>query len=215
MSRLDLEALAKAPTWSRDEVLGLPGRMKAALLRDWGVHVNRRFGASESERLLASIGIERAALPDAPDPEARVPVGWQLVLTRAIAERHLGGDLLELEALLIEDARRRPVSLVERMARLAVSPRRILGHAEKIHGNLFDVGACKAELGKSGGTLTWTGARLFSEPTWRVLQCFAIRGMCAVLNERPPTMWGEGLESGEHSGAGAVTTGGFRLHLTW
>lgn len=209
MSRLDLESMAKAAPWSQDEVLGLPGRMKAALLRDWGVHVNRRFGAGESERLQAVVGIERSALPDAPDPEARVPVGWQLALTRAIAERHLGGDLLKLEAMLIEDARRRPVSLVERVARLAVSPRRILSHAEKIHGNLFDVGACKAELGKSGGTLTWTGARLFSEPTWRVLQCFAIRGMCAVLNERPPTMWGESLEDSR------AETGGFRLHLTW
>lgn len=212
MSRLDLESMARATPWSQDEVLGLPGRMKAALLRDWGVHVNRRFGAGESERLRAVVGIERAALPDAPDPEARVPVGWQLALTRAIAERHLGGDLLRLEALLIEDARRRPVSLVERVARLAVSPKRILSHAEKIHGNLFDVGACSADLGKSGGTLTWTGARLFMEPTWRVLQCFAIRGMCAVLNERPPTMWGESLQSG---GAGEAGDGGFRLHLTW
>lgn len=209
MSRLDLESMAKAAPWSQDEVLGLPGRMKAALLRDWGVHVNRRFGAGESERLRAVVGIERSALPDAPDPEARVPVGWQLALTRAIAERHLGGDLLKLEAMLIEDARRRPVSLVERVARLAVSPRRILSHAEKIHGNLFDVGACKAELGRSGGALTWTGARLFSEPTWRLLQCFAIRGMCAVLNERPPTMWGESLEDSR------AEAEGFRLHLTW
>jgi hypothetical protein len=203
MSRVDLAGLARAQAWSRDEVLALPGRMKAALLRDWGVHVNRRFGAGESERLLSAVGIERAALPDAPDPEARVPVGWQLALTRAIADRHLGGDLLRLEALLIEDARRRPVSLVERVARLAVSPRRVLSHAEKIHGNLFDVGACRAELGKSGGTLTWTGARLFAEPTWRVLQCFAIRGMCAVLNERPPTLAGESIDEG------------FRLHLAW
>lgn len=203
MSRVGLAEMAKAEPWSMDEVLGLPGQMKAALLRDWGVHVNRRFGAGESERLRALVGIGAGALPDAPNPEARVPVGWQLALTRAIAERHLGGDLLRLEALLIEDARRRPVSLVERVARLAVSPRRVLSHAEKIHRDLFDVGACKAELGKSGGTLTWTGARLFAEPTWRVLQCFAIRGMCAVLNERPPTLFGESLDEG------------FRLHLAW
>lgn len=210
--RLDLTTMARTPAWSKDEVLGLPGRMKAALLRDWGVHVNRRFGAGESERLLLAVGLERAALPDAPDPEARVPVGWQLALTRAIAESHLGGDLLKLEAMLIEDARRRPVSLVERVARLTVSPRRILSHAEKIHRELFDVGACAAELGKAGGTLTWTGARLFAEPTWRVLQCFAIRGMCAVLDERPPLLWGESLDSGL---AGEAGEGGFRLHLTW
>lgn len=203
MSGLELEALARAPAWEMAEVLGLNGRMKAALLRDWGVHVNRRFGAGESERLRAAVGIGAAALPDAPDAEARVPVGWQLALTRAIAERHLSGDLLRLEALLIEDARRRPVSLVEKVARLAVSPKRILSQAEKIHGNLFDVGRCAADLGKSGGTLTWTGARLFEEPTWRVLQCFAIRGMCAVLNHRLPTLTGETLDEG------------FRLHLTW
>lgn len=49
-------------------------------------------------------------------------------------------------------------------------------------------------------------------PTWRVLQRFAIRGMCAVLNERPPAMWGESLDSGLAAEAGE---GGFRLHLTW
>lgn len=203
MSLLGLEALARELPWSQEQVLALPGRMKAGLLRDWGVHVNRRYGAGESARLRAEIGLDTTQLPDSPDPDTRVPVGWQLVLTRAIANRHLGGDLLALEPLLLEDAQRRPVSFAEKVARMTISARRILGHAEKIHRDLFDVGTCQADLDRRGGTLTWTGARLFTEPTWRVLQAFAIRGMCTVLNERPPTLTGEGQVDG------------FRLHLTF
>lgn len=198
---MTLGELARAPAWPLPQVLALPGTMKAALLRDWGVHVNRRYGPGEADLLRAALGVTHHQLPDSPDPEARMPVGWQLALTRLIAERHLQGDLLALEPLLIEDARRRPVSLVERVARLAISPKKILAQSEKIHRNLFDVGQCRVELDKHRVTLTWTGSPLFSEPTWRVLQAFAIRGMYTVLNAHPPAPQGEARPDG------------FRLHL--
>lgn len=198
-----LEELSLAKPWPIADTLALEGTMKAALLRDWGVHVTRRFGPDEADHLRAALGVDRRQLADSPDPDLRVPAGWQLALTRLIAERHLGGDLLRLEPLLMEDARRRPVSLAERIARKALSPRRLLGQSSRIHAAIFNCGQCQAEVGKHDATLTWTGASMFAEPTWRVIQIFALRALYEVLDHRPPSI------------AADEVPDGFRVRLTW
>ena len=198
-----LDALARVPPWQIADTLALDGTMKAALLRDWGVHVMRRYGPDEADQLRSLLGVDRHQLPDSPEPDQRVPVGWQLALTRLIAQRHLGGDLLRLEPLLMEDASRRPVSLAERIARKALSPRRLLGQSSRIHAAIFDRGQCLADVSKHEATLTWTGASMFAEPTWRVVQIFALRGMYDVLDHRPPSVSADEVHDG------------FRVHLTW
>ncbi len=186
--RPEWHTLLEARPWSQAELSTLEVRCKSALLKDWGLHVARRFGADEPNRLRALIGVTAVDLPDSPPADGWVPVRWQLALTRLICERHLGSDLLRLEPLLREDARRKPAGLVEKVIRLALTPQKILAQGGKIHASLYDRGSCEVRGGRDLMTLTWRGSRLFEEPTWRVLQVFAIRAMCAELNAPEPTL---------------------------
>jgi hypothetical protein len=181
-----VSGLFAARPWPLAAVTNLEGRCKAGLLKDWGLHVARRFGPDEPTQLRAMLGLDAQALPDAPHADRWVPVGWQPALTRLIAERHYGGDLWRLEPLLREDARTRPVGLIERVLRLAVRPATVIAASPKVHRGLYDIGRCDVSSAGQVTTLAWRGARLFEEPTWRILQLFAIRGLCDALGAREP-----------------------------
>jgi len=176
-----LRDLAGQPPWPLGDVLALPGRCRGSLLKDWALHVRRRFGAGEPDALRQTLGVDVRTLPDQPDKDAWVRVAHQLALTRQIAERHLGGDLLALEELLREDARSKSDRWVDRVVRLALSPRRILGETRKIHAALYDQGQAEAAVDKTRATITWRGAAFFGEPTWRTLQVFAVRALFDTL----------------------------------
>lgn len=200
-----LRDLAGRPAWPLDEVLALPGRCRGSLLKDWASHVRRRFGPGEPEVLRATLGVDARALPDAPDKESWVRVSHQLALTRQIAERHLGGDLLALEALLREDARQKADRWVDRVVRLALSPRRVLGETKKIHAALYDLGEASATVDKHRATITWRGAAFFGEPTWRTLQVFAVRGLFDTLGGSVRVV----------EARGADRESGFALTIAW
>jgi len=189
----DLTALARAPAWPLERTLALPGRCKGSLLKQWGEHVRRRFGEDAADALRAELGVSIRDLPDAPDADKWFPVAWQLALTRRIADRHLGGDMLRLEPMLREDARRQPTRLVERLARIALTPRRIIGATDKIQAALFDLGKAEARVEKTRATIRWTGAAYFGDPTWRIAQLFAVRAMFDALHAREPKC--SGLET--------------------
>lgn len=186
----DLTALARAPAWPLERTLALPGRCKGSLLKQWGEHVRRRFGEDAANVLRAELGVSSSELPDAPDADKWFPVAWQLALTRRIADHHLGGDMLRLEPMLREDARRQPTRLVERLARIALTPRRILGATDKIQASLFDLGKAEATVEKTRATIRWSGAAYFADPTWRIAQLFAVRAMFDALHAKEPRCLG-------------------------
>lgn len=188
----DLAGLARAEAWPLERILALPGRCRGGVLDAWGEHVRRRFGEGEADALRAALGIGACELPDAPDKEGWYPVGWQLGLTRLIVDRHLGGDVLKLERLIHEDARRKHGRVAERVARLVLSPRRLLGAAHKVFPQVYDHGRAEADVDKRRAVLRWSGAAFMGEPLWRVLQVFAVRGIFEALRAATPHCEGRG-----------------------
>lgn len=182
----DLAALARACAWPLDRILTLPGRVRGALLTDWGEHTRRRYGNGEPDALRAAMGLSARDLPDAPGREDWVPIAWQLGLTRLLVERHLGGDMLALERLIHEDARRKEPRAVDRLARLVLTPRKLLAAAEKVYPHVYDSGRVEADVERHHAVFRWSGAAFMGEPGWRVLQVFAVRGVFAALGKPAP-----------------------------
>ncbi len=189
----DLVGLARVEAWPLERILALPGRCRGGVLDAWGEHVRRRFGETEADALRAAMGIGARELPDAPDKEGWYPVGWQLGLTRLIVDRHLGGDVLKLERLIHEDAQREHGRVAERVARLLLSPRRLLGAAHKVFPLVYDLGRAEAEVDRKRAVLRWSGAAFMAEPLWRVLQVFAVRGIFEALRAAEPACEGRGV----------------------
>lgn len=182
----DLTALARAPAWPLERILTLPGRVRGALLTDWGLHTRRRYGHDEPDALRAAMGLSARDLPDAPGREDWYPIAWQLGLTRLLVERHLGGDILALEHLIHEDARRKEPRAVDKLARLVLTPRKLLSAAEKVYPHVYDSGGVEADVERHHAVFRWSGATFMGEPGWRVLQVFAVRGVFAALGKPAP-----------------------------
>ncbi len=183
---VDLSALAKVPAWPLARILALPGRCRGGLMTDWAEHVGRRYGDAEPDRMRAALGLTRVELPDQPEKEGWYPVGYQLGLTRVLVDSHLGGDILKLEALIHEDARRKQQGVGAKVARWLLTPRRLMGAAEKVYPHVYDIGAVDADVQKHLATFRWSGAAFMEEPIWRVLQVFAVRGLFDALGEPQP-----------------------------
>jgi len=175
-----LEELAHAPAWPTDRVAELEGRCRGVVMRDWGAHVRARWGEAGLAEVREAAALSPEDLPDAPAPRVWYPVAHQLVVTRAIADRHLGGDLLALEPLLVEAGRSARDRVVE-WAMRRVGPGFVLKHAHRVHRDLYDRGEVTSDVRRGEATLRWEGAGIFAEPTWRVLQCFALRGAVRLL----------------------------------
>jgi len=171
-----LETLAAAPPWPLAREVAVAGRCRGALLRDWAAHVERRGGSDAVARLRERVGIGPELLPDAPKFDGWYPVGYQIALTRAIVDVALDGDILALEPLLAEDATRFRDRLLE-MAMRALGPKRLLKRTAKAHAWLYEGGQAEAEVGDGAAVISFRGAAFFANPTWRVLQIFATRGM--------------------------------------
>lgn len=186
----DLASLVRAPAWPLERTLALSGRCRGALLTEWAVHVRRRYGEAEPDALRAAMGLTARELPDEPGREDWYPIAWQLALTRLLADRHLGGDLLRLEQLIHEDARRKPERVADKVARLLLTPRRLLAAGEKVYPHVYDVGRVDADVERHVAVFRWTGAAFMGDPTWRVLQVFAVRGVFEALHKPAPDCQG-------------------------
>lgn len=179
-SPLTVADLARAPAWPRERVRAIPGRCRGALLRDWGNHVRRLWGDDALAALRAELGLDEATLPDAPALRAWYPVRYQCEATRLIADRFTGGDPLGL-APLLADAGSRLQDGVIAWAIRTLGPGVVLKNAGRVHKDLYDVGRCTSRVGKGEAELRFSGAELFAEPTWRVLQMFALEATIGAL----------------------------------
>ena len=201
--RTTLEQLAAVPAWDLEEQLATPGMCRGSLLRDWAVHLRRRVGPELVALLRTELDIDEASLPDQPKAMAWFPVGYQVALTRRIVDLTLGADMLALEPWLIADATRARDRVIQ-LALRTIGPRRVLASAPKIHRHLYDVGEVAVVVGRRSATVRFSSARLFANPTWRVLQLFATRGMLAGF-KRTITL----LEADDSS------SDGFEIQVEW
>lgn len=171
------ETLAAEPRWEVARVAALPGRSRGDLLGPWGDNLVRRFGADALIRVRARLAPPLDQI--APRLGARdwLPVHAQLVVTEAIVDEFLGGDLRALRAPLAEDTRA-GLSKMQQVIVRSMGPGRAIRLAQRDFPKVHERGTVDVELTPRSARLTFRGTPLFAHPTWRILQLYA---MCTLL----------------------------------
>jgi hypothetical protein len=175
--------LARRPPWSAARVAALPGRCRGSVLSRWAGLVRRHVGDFAVQRVRAGLGALAIDLPDDPPDEDWFPVAVQIRLTDVFVAEFLGGDARLLQPLLAEDVS----SQVGRAAGLflrTVGPGPILARAHHIHPSLYDIGRAHADVGNGHAVIECTGAELFANPTWQLLQLMAHAGFVELTGRR-------------------------------
>ncbi|PIE19111.1 MAG: hypothetical protein CSA66_03065 [Proteobacteria bacterium] len=111
--------------------------------------------------------------------------------------------MLALEPLLLEMGQRARDRVIQWAIR-RIGPRYVLRQAGRIHGHLYDRGEVAVEVGRRDALLRYRGAALFDNPTFRLLQCFGLRGMITLLGRETVE-----LSAAERGG------GAFDLRVAW
>jgi hypothetical protein len=181
---LPLAALAAAPRWPAERTRALPGRVRGDALRQWGVHLRRRFGDHAPDAVRARLGVSLDELPDAPGRHCWVPLPLQVRLLQVITDELLDGDALRMDTLFSDStsAADHALSLAGRIA----GPGLVLRMAGGWHASVCDVGRCEAEVDGPRATLRFTGAEAFDDPSWRLSQALGVGSIFTSLR-RPAT----------------------------
>ena len=185
--------LAAEVRWPLDRVLALPGRSRGDLLGSWGSNVTKRFGADSLSRVRARLPAPLHELPAVLTARDWVPVYAQLLVTEAIVDEWLGGDLRALYPLLVEDTRN-ALNRVQLMLVRGLGPARALRLGPRTFKQVHERGANQVEVDGRTARIAFSGSPLFEHPTWRVLQLFATQTLLE-LADRP------GSATGEQTGA--------------
>ncbi len=170
---LNLEDLAARPPWEADRTRALEGQVRGGLLKDWGVHVERRWGPAAVTDLLEELDYD---LPIRPDLGRWYPVWVQLRLTELIIARHLDGDPKNLIEIIWEDARRSAGPIAAAALKLA-GPLRVLQRAPGSFGGLYDQVEATAEIADEHLTVRYDGPEHVDHPTWQFLQALSLTGL--------------------------------------
>jgi hypothetical protein len=180
---VDIDALARRTPWSPARVAALPGRCRGSVLARWAGLVRRHVGEFAVRRVRAGLGELGDDLPDDPPDDEWFPVAVQIRLTDVFVGEFLRGDPRLLQPLLADDVK----SHVGRAAGLflrTVGPGPILARAHHIHGALYDIGRAHAEVDGNHAVVECTGAELFTNPTWQILQLMAHAGFVELTGRR-------------------------------
>lgn len=180
---LTIPQLAAVSRWPLERTLALAGTARGDTLGAWGDNLRRRFGDDALARVRARVPDEVAAIAPVLGERDRVPVFAQLVLTEAIVDELLAGDMVALGPLLVADSR-------AGLGRIKLAAMRLAGA-----GNLVKLGPRafrdvhergQHEVTTSGrrAELRFTGNPLFGHPTWRVLQTLATRVLFELVGTR-------------------------------
>jgi len=196
------EELAAQPRWDRARLLALPGRCRGDLLGPWGQNLERRFGADALTRVRRRLAPPLDRLEPLLTSRDWLPVHAQLVVTEAIVDELLGGDLRALYPLLVEDT---GISLgrVQLALVRSLGPARVLRLAPRTHRKVYERGNLEVEVQPRRARLVFRGSPLFAHPTWRLLQLYAQRTMLELAGS-------PGDAVGEDIGADA-----FAVAATW
>lgn len=169
---LTIGQLAAIPRWSDHQTLALPGRVRGDTLGNWGDNLVRRFGPDALTRIRRRVPADVASIPAVLSDRDRVPVHAQLLLTEAIVDEHLGGDMLALYPLLVADTRA-GLGRIRLMALRALGPGGALKLGPRTFGKVHERGEHTVTVDGRTAHLAFRGNALFGHPTWRVLQAFA------------------------------------------
>ncbi|CAN5802717.1 hypothetical protein BH11MYX2_BH11MYX2_08250 [soil metagenome] len=173
------EQLAAIPRWDRENTLALHGRARGDLLGAWGNNLVARFGTDALARVRRRVGPPHDSLAPLLTDHEWAPVHAQLLITEAITDELFGGDLCALYPALLEDTRK-GLGRFKLAALRALGVGRAFKIVPKIFNKVHDKGSVALETsepstGWTGVRLRFTGAPLFTNPTWRVLQLFATK----------------------------------------
>jgi hypothetical protein len=185
------ETLAEMPRWDPVRLAGLPGRSRGDLLGPWGHSVARRFGPDALARVRRRLAPPLDQIAPVLGAGDWLPVHAQLVVTEAIVDEFLGGDLRALRTPLLEDTRA-GLGRVQLLAVRALGPGRAIRIAHKDFGKVHERGEVGLEIESHHARLTFRGTPLFGHPTWRLLQLYALLTLLE-LTHRPGTAVGEEL----------------------
>ena len=186
---ITIESLAAVPRWPLERTLTLPGRSRGDLLGGWGDNVIKRFGPDALARVRRRLPASLQELAPVLTTRDWVPVFAQLVLTEAIVDEHLAGDMLALYPLLVADTRA-GMGRVQLAIVRALGPARALRLAPRQFEKTQERGSLAVEIDRKRATLRFRGSPLFEHPSWRVLQVLATR-VLLELTETPGTVVGE------------------------
>jgi hypothetical protein len=190
---LTIETLAAEPRWDLKRVQALPGRSRGDLLGGWGANLCLRFGRTALDQLRRRLPPPLHELPGVLTAKDWVPVYAQLVVTEAIVDEWLGGDLRALYPLLVEDTRN-ALNRVQLMLVRGLGPARALKLGPRTFKAVHERGTNEVAIEGRTARIAFSGSPLFEHPTWRVLQLFATQTLLE-LADRP------GSASGEQAGA--------------
>lgn len=188
-----IDSLADEPRWELSRVQALPGRSRGDLLGAWGPNVIARFGADALARVRDRLPPSLAQLPLSLTARDWVPVHAQLVLTEAIVDELLAGDMRALYPLLVADTRA-GLGRVQLMVVRTLGPERALKLAPRTFHKVHERGEVDVEVAGRRARITFSGSPLFAHPTWRLLQLFATRTMLELV-ECAGTVTGEDVGS--------------------
>lgn len=116
----------------------------------------------------------------------------QLVLTEAIVDELLGGDMRALYPLLVEDTRA-GIGHVQLMLVRALAPQRAFQLAPRTFRKVHERGSVDVQIVGRCARIAFRGSPLFTHPTWRLLQLYANCTMLALADHA-------GTATGEDAG---------------
>jgi hypothetical protein len=186
---LSVDDLAAQPRWDRARVERVPGRCRGDLLGPWGTNLTRRFGADAVARVRRRLAPPLDTVAPVLTRNDWVPAHTQVVITEAIVDEMLGGDMRALYPLLVEDTRA-SLGRVELALVRAMGAARAIKLAPRNFGKVQEGGTVEVTVSGRRAQLRFRGHPLFEHPSWRLLQLFAQRTLLD-LTGTPGDAFGE------------------------
>jgi hypothetical protein len=188
---LTLDTLALKPRWNVEETLTLVGTSRGDAIGSWGENLTRRYGPQAIARVRARLPAQHAQLAAVLTVKDTVPVHAQLLLTEAIVDEFLDGDLRALYPLLVEDTRaalgRLQLALVK-----TIGAHRAISQGARQFRTVHDRGTADADTAKGRARVVFRGHPMFAHPTWRALQLMATSTLLELAGS-PGRVTGEHL----------------------
>jgi hypothetical protein len=171
---LTVDDLAAQPRWERARVEAVPGRCRGDLLGPWGQNLTRRFGPDALARVRRRLAPPLDQVAAVLTGKDWVPAHAQVVITEAIVDEMLGGDMRALYPLLVEDTRA-SIGRVELALVRAMGAARAIKLAPRNFGKVHEGGNVEVSVTGRRAQLRFHGHPMFEHPSWRILQMFAQR----------------------------------------
>ena len=164
---MSLESWVMRPRWAPTDTAALEGKCRGTLLDDWAANIGQDFGPSAVHRIREGLQAVGLSLPDSPRTNDWYPVGTQLRMMEILLDDIAGRDITALRKFLMKRLFRHRI--LRFMAR-RYGLKRILGQADGIHRQCYDVGHASSVVRGRRAQVTSTGSELVRHPTWQLLQ---------------------------------------------